>query len=458
MIATAATVYGPAVEHGSASDLDQGVEPLHPRVDPILGAASTAQPGTAVRPGPTVLSVSSTAGTRHQATEAQGAAIDAATYRWVRPLVVFAVGFVVTTSVQTHPAPGAHGEHLAVTVALVVFAAGTVAIVRLQQAPANAQLPLLVAVALSAATLVGLQPTGPGFLGVFPAVSAAALRLPARSGAVVVAIAGAALAVAWASAGHHPVAGVVFNEMGVAAFFLVATMARRLREANAEAGRLIAELEETRAAQAQAAALGERQRLAREMHDVLAHSLSGLVLNLEGARLLADRGEADPDLAAAIGRAQRLAKTGLEEARRAIGMLRDDALPGPQRLAELAADFESDSGVACTFVLTGDEREIGSECRLTLYRVAQEALTNVRTHGCPERVEVLLAYEPAGTRLTVEDTKPADGRPPPAGRPPPGGGTGYGLTGMRERAELLGGTLTAGPTPRGFRVELWVPR
>src|SRR4029077_14513234 len=84
---------------------------------------------------------------------------------------------------------------------------------------------------------------------------------------------------------------------------------RRFREANEHAQELIAELEQTRAAQAEAAALGERQRLAREMHDVLAHSLSGLVLNLEGARLLASREGAAPDLTDAIDRSHRLAKT-----------------------------------------------------------------------------------------------------------------------------------------------------
>ena len=143
-------------------------------------------------------------------------------------------------------------------------------------------------------------------------------------------------------------AGIIFNEFGVVAFYLLATVARRFREANERAQRLIVELERTRAAQAQAAALGERQRLAREMHDVLAHSLSGLVLNLEGARLLADAWRRRPEIRDAIDRAHRLAKTGLEEARRAIGMLRDDELPGPERLAGLAAEFEEDSGDACT--------------------------------------------------------------------------------------------------------------
>ncbi|HWW54359.1 MAG TPA: histidine kinase, partial [Acidimicrobiales bacterium] len=323
--------------------------------------------------------------------------------------------------------------------------------VRLPNAPANVLLPLFVIAVVSAATLVGLQPGGPGFLGVFPAVSAAALRLRARTAGVVAGIAVAALAIAWAFFGHHPVAGVVLNEFGVVAFFLLATFARRYREANEHSQRLIVELEQTRAAQAQAAALGERQRLAREMHDVLAHSLSGLVLNLEGARLIAERGDAQSQVAEAIGRAHRLAKTGLEEARRAIGMLRDDALPGPRRVAELAAEFTADTGVACSFDADGDAQELGSDSGLTLYRVAQEALTNIRKHACADRVEIRLAYERAGTRLTIEDFEAHDPRPPP------GGGTGYGLTGMRERAELLGGTLTAGPTAHGFVVDLWVP-
>jgi signal transduction histidine kinase len=415
-----------------------GSAAIHPRV------------GDGRAPRPYSFGVSSEAPTTSRAASDR-AGISPAAYRWMRPLAVFAVGFVVTTAFQTHPPPGAHGQHLAVSVALVVLAATTVAVVRMPLARATVLLPLLLAVVLSAAALVGLQPGGPGFLGVFPAVAAAALRLPAASGATVAGTAVAALAVAWALGGHRPVTGAVLNEFGVAAFYLVATFARRFREANEHAQRLIVELEETRAAQAQAAALGERQRLAREMHDVLAHSLSGLVLNLEGARLLAARGETDPGVTDAIGRAHRLAKTGLEEARRAIGLLRDGALPGPQRLAELAAEFEHDSGVACTFTATGDDHGLGSDGKLTFYRVAQEALTNIRKHACPDRVEVRLAYEPAGTRLTIEDFRKGDHRPPP------GDGTGYGLTGMRERAALLDGTLTAGPTAQGFRVELWVP-
>ena len=139
------------------------------------------------------------------------------------------------------------------------------------------------------------------------------------------------------------------------------------------------------------------------MHDVLAHALSGLVLNLEGARLLAAQGGADSQVGEAIERAHRLARTGLEEARRAIGMLRDDALPGPERLAGLAAEFEAGTGLPCKVTVTGDGRDLGIDSRLTLYRVTREALTNIRKHARADRVEIRLAYEPAGTRLTIED-------------------------------------------------------
>jgi len=87
-----------------------------------------------------------------------------------------------------------------------------------------------------------------------------------------------------------------------------------------------------------------------------------------------------------------------------------------------------------------------------VYRVAQEALTNITKHACPERVKVHLGYEPCGTRLTVENFAMSRETPRIAND-----GSGYGLTGMRERAELLGGELTTAMTPGGFRVELRVP-
>jgi signal transduction histidine kinase len=372
-------------------------------------------------------------------------------YLWIRLLGVAAIAFVVTTSFSARPPPGGHGQALGVAFALIVFCCATAAAMWLTPPSPAVQLAVLLLAVAGAAALIGLQGNGAGFLGVFPAVCLAGFVLPARLSAVVAGAAIGAVSAAWVSNGRAPIAGIVLNDFGILAFYLLSLFARRLRQSNQRAEALLTELEQTRAAHAQAATLAERQRVAREMHDVLAHSLSGLVLNLEGAMLLAGQGGADPPVSDAIGRAHRLARTGLEEARRAIGMLRDDALPGPQRLFSLAAEFEADTGVACQVTVTGAETDLGTDGRLTLYRVAQEALTNIRKHARPGRVEIRLAYEPSGTRLAIEDFRK------PGELPAQGPGTGYGLTGMRERAELLGGTLAAGPTGSGFLVELRVP-
>ena len=223
---------------------------------------------------------------------------------------------------------------------------------------------------------------------------------------------------------------------------------RQVHQRREEAEALVEELRESRAAHAESAALAERSRLARDMHDVLAHSLSALALQLEGARLLARDRDTDPEVVAAIERAHHLAADGLDEARAAIGALRGDEMPGPERLRVLADGF----GDRARLSVTGEPRALASDARLAIYRTAQEALTNVARHSDADRVELRLAYEPGGTRLTIEDT--GAGVPVPAG---PGPGGGYGITGMRERAELLGGRLDAGPTERGYRVELWLP-
>ena len=188
------------------------------------------------------------------------------------------------------------------------------------------------------------------------------------------------------------------------------------------------------------------------MHDVLAHSLSGLVLNLEGAMLLAGQGGADPQVSDAIGRAHRLARTGLEEARRAIGLLRGRRAARPRPAGRPGRRVRGRHRRGVHRSRSPVTRQTWAPTRrLTFYRVAQEALTNIRKHARPGRVEIRLAYEPSGTRLAIEDFGQCGERPAPAD------GTGYGLTGMSERAELLGGTLTAGPTDGGFRVELRVP-
>jgi signal transduction histidine kinase len=112
--------------------------------------------------------------------------------------------------------------------------------------------------------------------------------------------------------------------------------------------------------------------------------------------------------------------------------------------------------------VSGPERRLGADACLAVYRVAQEALTNITKHARPDRVEVHLTYLPDTVCLTVEDFGPpgtaaVPGQADGGRRPASVRGSGYGLTGMRERAELLGGALRAGPTRTGFRVELEVP-
>jgi DNA-binding NarL/FixJ family response regulator len=243
----------------------------------------------------------------------------------------------------------------------------------LRHAPLWVQVPLLFALVAGSGVLMWLQPGGPGFLGFFfLAAWVAALRVPAPAGATAAGLALVlALAMVRAATAHRPVMGIVLSALGLSVLYLVVVLAQRAREGQRRAERLLEELEHTRAAQVRAAALSERQHLAREMHDVLAHSLSALTLQLEGARLLAASEPPDTGrLVTALDRAHQLAQAGLRDARRAIGALRDDELPGPQRLAGLAREFERDSGVGCRLEVTGAPRELGSQARLAVYRTA----------------------------------------------------------------------------------------
>jgi signal transduction histidine kinase len=239
-----------------------------------------------------------------------------------------------------------------------------------------------------------------------------------------------------------------FDVLGFAAVFLAAVGVRRIGEEQARTKAAVDELEATRELQVRAARVAERVRLAREIHDVLGHTLSALTVQLEGVHLLLLKRPDDPAALAGVERAQRLAREGMEEARRAVGTLRGDRLPGPALLGNLVSDFERDSGTTARLYVDGKPFELAPEARLAVYRTAQEALINVAKHGTAGQVEVRLRYRHDGAELSVEN----DG-----GARPSSCEGGYGLTGIRERAELLGGRLEAAPTAEGFRVRLWVP-
>lgn len=198
------------------------------------------------------------------------------------------------------------------------------------------------------------------------------------------------------------------------------------------------------------AELTERSALARELHDILAHTLAGLAVELEGSRLLAERERAAPQLRAHLEHAADLARTGLAEARGALAALRDGSRRGPDELGDLVADFETTTGLPCSLRVLGPPRPLPPEASVALYRTTQEALTNVMRHARAARVEVRLTWRSGTVVLTVRDHGTPGGRPS-------AGGEGYGLSGMRERAELAHGSLRAGPTKDGFLVELALP-
>ncbi|MEU4537418.1 histidine kinase [Streptosporangium sp. NPDC023825] len=203
-------------------------------------------------------------------------------------------------------------------------------------------------------------------------------------------------------------------------------------------------------ARAGEAVLAERARLAREVHDILAHSQSAQIVHLEGARLLLEQG-GDPAAALdRVNRAVRLARAGLEETRRALDALRGQELPLAERLERLAVEFRSVTGAPCAVSVAGDLGSLEAGARLAVARTAQEALTNVRKHAPGAAVSVALRRAGAWCELEVRDTGGPPG--PPASRE-----GGYGLVGMRERAELIGGSLAARPGAEGFEVLLRVP-
>ncbi|MFJ9020141.1 sensor histidine kinase [Streptomyces sp. NPDC102259] len=216
-------------------------------------------------------------------------------------------------------------------------------------------------------------------------------------------------------------------------------------EARGTAQRLLAQERAARVAEAESAALAERARIAREIHDVLAHSLSAQLVHLEAARLLIERGADREQILDRVVAARGMARDGLEETRQSLSALRGELTPLEDFLTDLV---RMSDGAEVT--VGGERRPLTVEASQAVRRVAQEALTNARKHAPGAKVRVRLDYGRHEVTLDVRDS----------GGPPgelAGAGGGYGLLGMRERAELLGGSLAAGPHEEGFVVTLKVP-
>jgi signal transduction histidine kinase len=216
---------------------------------------------------------------------------------------------------------------------------------------------------------------------------------------------------------------------------------------------LLRQLRRAQAGLAEQARAQERNRIARELHDVIGHTLTVSLLHVQGARLAVRHDPADAERA--LAEAERLGRECLAEVRTTVGMLREhDAadrtapLPGAGGLPALVEQFRS-AGADVTLTVEGDIAGLPATTGLALYRIAQEALTNAAKHAPGAPTEVRLTVSPGEVTLTA-DSRVVPGRGP-------GTGAGLGLVSMRERAESVGGRCEAGPGGRGWLVRATLP-
>ena len=232
-----------------------------------------------------------------------------------------------------------------------------------------------------------------------------------------------------------------------------------LRTQAAQARALLAQNELLRAEHRRADVLDERARIAREIHDVLAHSLGALSIQLQTVKALFTV-HGDPDRALeALAKAQRMVSEGLTETRRAVHALRTDTLPLHEEIARTGAEHAERHGVAVHCETAGVPRPLPPDATVALSRVAQEALVNAVKHAPGADVAIELDYRPDGVRLVVLNTlpEPGSGDGSSAGPALETLNAGYGLTGMRERLRLLRGSLVTGVRGGCWVVEAELP-
>jgi len=312
---------------------------------------------------------------------------------------------------------------------------------------------LTVAAGMVVARGVALLPLGV-LLGL--AVYFSALTLPrARSVALALGVA-AALGVAVVCSAFTVMRAPLAAEATVnlvplaGAWFIADSVAARRRY---QAG-LAAQAERERAAEVRE----ERVRIAREMHDVVAHALAVITVQAGVGRCLA--GKRPEEASAALGSIETISRTAQDELRVVLGLLRDGEagtapLAPTPRLIDVKdlADTVRASGIRVDLRMEGTDRQLSPSLELSVYRVMQEALTNIVKHAPGARAVAGLTVSPGKVRLDVRD----DGGPG-GGAPRAGEGTGHGIVGMRERIGAFGGWLVAGPTADGgFQVTAEVP-
>lgn len=350
-------------------------------------------------------------------------------------LVVWAVIEVVT---------GVDHGPVAVNLAVAALSPGALAWRRILPATAA----LVCAGGLAFKTVVGLQLDGLALLAaVLVAAYSVGRHLPLRRAAVVAA---AIVALAWLSLLGLPqqdqtVANYPFIALWVGAPAAAGAALRHEIERTRRAADRAARAEMVREQYAQAAVLDERLRLARELHDTVAHAVSVMVLN-SGAVRSRLGGDLEVEREA-LARTEIQGRQAISQLRRMLGVLRPadpaaelEALPTLEQLPDLLEDTRQ-LGTRVDLVVDGTVIPLDPGLELCAYRVVQEALTNVRKHAGAASVSIRLAYDDSALGIRVAD----DGREPIGSAE----GCGHGLAGIRERVELYGGTFTAGPPATG---------
>jgi signal transduction histidine kinase len=310
------------------------------------------------------------------------------------------------------------------------------------------------------AALGGPGPGGAGLIATLLAVGWAGYAASAR--ASLAGTLGAVLVFVASDAAVHD--GISWDTIFFPAVFFpgrwAGALVRREQQRSAQLVELTAVLDAQREATAHAAVVEERTRIAREVHDAVAHSVSVMTLQVGGLRrqledVLVDR----PTEREVMLGIERLGRQSVEELRSLVGILRESGtgepaavVPSLTRAGELVADVRA-AGLEATLEVVGEPVALPRALDVTAYRILQEALTNVLRHSPDAPTSVRVRHAADAVELTV-DNAPARATVP-AGDPNVGG---HGLVGMRERAAMFGGTLEAGPHPDGgFRVHARLP-
>lgn len=360
--------------------------------------------------------------------------------------------FVIGSAFATVRPLGLGGRGLAVAALLVVNSLALAAR-HLPEAkvPPRAALVWLSLGIVAAAALIGVSRSGSSYLFAYFLVGHAGFRLPVRQAVTLAALSSAlcgGVLYFHLGPGHHLLPWVLGLSTGVP---VVMGIVNRGRQRAIRAVIDAAESAERAArAEAKAAVLTERGRIARDVHDVLAHSLAGINMQLELADALIETGDLEK-VRAANQKAHSLVKKSLEQAQWTVHALREDALP---LVGSMTALIDS-SGHRGALTVSGTVREVPSRVTQNLLRIAQESLTNAARHAPGSEVRVGLTFDAASTTLKIRNS--AATRAVRAGV-----GSGMGLIGMRERVALLGGTITAGPVTEGpdeggWQVEAVIP-